>query len=153
MPERITLPFHINHTLFRVYGLLRLEERVLVLEFQRVENVLGLLRGCIRSVEVPYRELDSVELIKAMWGGRLMRLRCFRLQALRKVPRALQGVAELRIRRSDSVLAESFAAQLELELAQDRLAQLDEPARSLPSPENKVHKLQAAWTQLKTLVQ
>lgn len=152
MYDRLTLPFQIKRPLFRVYGLMRLEENTLVLEFQNMENVLGMFRGRIRKVLVPYHELDTVALRKAFLGGRALTLRCFHLRSLNKVPCAVQGVVELRVRRVDSELADGFVAQLELALAQDRLRQLEDPPPAIEAPESKIQKLQAAWSSFKALM-
>lgn len=152
--ELLILPFHVNHTLYRVYGLLRLEPGQLVLEFQSVENILGLIRGRIRTVRLPLRNLDAIQLEKGFWGGRNLSLRTRSLESLRKFPGAYQGLCSLHIRRADSLLAENLVSLVDLRLAEGRFEDLNPPSkvRALPFSDDKVEQLRQLWQGLKDLL-
>ncbi|PKL77086.1 MAG: hypothetical protein CVV27_06965 [Candidatus Melainabacteria bacterium HGW-Melainabacteria-1] len=150
-PELIALPFHVGHTFYFVHGLLRLEPGRLVIECQPVENVLGLIRGPMRTVEIPLRELADVALDKGPFGSRILSLRTLYLHTLRRFPGAVEGVCRLRIRRAHALLADDLASRLQLILSEDSLQQMDEPL-SQPQPETKVEQLLKVWDGIRGLL-
>jgi len=154
-PDLLALPFHVHHTFYRVYGLLRLEHDHLALEFQSRENVLGLIRGPIRNITVPLDEIADLTLGKGLWGGRNLRLRTFRLQVLRKFPGALQGCCQLSIRRVDASLAEQLVNTVELQRAERHLRWLENPEPSVLSQEarSRIEQVQQIWSEVKGLLQ
>lgn len=151
--ETLTVPFHVSHTLYRVHGLLRLEFDQLVLEFQSVENVLGLIRGPIRTLTLRFAEIDDIHLEKGFWGGRHLIVRTRHLKTLNKFPGSYQGSCVLQIRRGNTFLAEQIASQLALKLAEAQLDALNNPDayQALPPAQNKLEQAQILWNNLKDL--
>ncbi len=159
-PELISLPFYVSQVLYRVYGLLRLESGRLVIEYQTVENIVGMVRGPLRSVSIPLREIASVDLNKASFGGRQLDLRLLYLHSLRKFPGVYDGVCQLRIRRNNVLLAQEFVNRLELLLSEEALRQLENPRLNYAEsqipyqqlPESKIEHLQKVWEGIKGLL-
>lgn len=151
--EQLVLPFHVGHTLYRVYGLIRCAPEQLTLEFQTVENVLGLVRGRIRQIQIPWQELSEISLQPRRWGGANLRLSTLQLQTLRKFPGALQGTCRLQIRRADLALAEQWFHLLELHQAQWQLQQFDKPQPESPVTPGKLQQVQQIWEDVRSLLQ
>lgn len=119
------LPFHINLPLFKVYGLLRLDTQVLVMEFQLLDRAFGLFRSGVRTLHLPFLALTGVELQKAWTGHRTLVLKASSLHPLRRVPGALQGHCWLRIQRQHREQAEIFYSALLLKLSEYQLERLN----------------------------
>lgn len=152
--DLISLPFHVSHALYRVHGLLRLEADRLVIECHPVENVIGLIRGSVRTIDVPFLQVAEIHLGKGPRGNRTLALRTFYLQTLRRFPGAHEGEIQLRIRRNHVQLAEDFVNRLELELTSASLRHLDgEKAPPLPpGPETRFEQLLKVWDGIKGLL-
>lgn len=152
--DLIALPFHVNHAFYRVHGLLRIEGDALTIECQPVENIFGLMRGTVRSIDVPFAQLADVALTKGPRGGRLLCLRSYYLQTLRRFPGAHEGELLLRIRRSHAQLAEDFVNRLELELTAAQLRRLDGQAAPPlpPGAETRIEQLLKLWDGIKSLL-
>lgn len=153
-PELYALPFHVSHALYRVHGLLRLESDRLVIECQPVENILGLVRGPLRVIEVPFLEVAEISLGKGPLGGKLLSLRTFYLQTLRRFPGAHEGEVQLRIRRTHVQLAEDFVNRVELELTEASLRHLEASQNpSLPPPPlTRAEQVLQIWDGIKALM-
>lgn len=150
----ISLPFRVRHTLYGVHGLLRLEPGYLIIECQVVENVLGLIRGPMRQLEIPLLELADVSLHKNRTGGRVLSLQTLYLPTLRNFPGAHEGHCQLLIRRQHAALADEFSSRLELEFSEAHLRRLEgaEPRYLPPSAETRLEQLLKLWDGLKGLI-
>lgn len=155
-PDLIALPFYLSRVLYKVYGLMRLEPGLLIIEYQTVENVIGLGRGSMRKLAIPLREIAEASLSKGPFGSRQLCLRVLYLHSLRKFPGAYDGVCQLRVRRAHALLAEDFVSRLELLLSEEVLRQLENPGGSayhqLPEGETKIEHLQKVWEGIKGLL-
>lgn len=153
--DLIALPFHAPHMFYNVHGLLRLEPGRLVIECEPIENVFGFFRGNLRRVEIPVGDLAEVSLSKGKFGITHLCLRTYSLQSLRRFPGALEGVCQLRVRRSHALLAADLASRLELMISEESLRRLQQPADApplLPPPETKVEHLLKVWDGIKGLL-
>jgi hypothetical protein len=125
--DTLIVPFERSFTLYRVAGLLRAEAQGLTIEYQAVENILGLGRSRARSLFVPYRDLVTLRLLPHRLRSAELLIQTRNLQALRKLPGSLQGRYICRIRRHDLPQAELLVSQLELGLSQERIDRLENP--------------------------
>jgi hypothetical protein len=119
-----------------VRGVVRTEPEGLVLEFQRSQWDFASARReePIRTVHVPWAEVQSITYRRRLLAGGVLVLRTRGLRALEGVPTAQGSEVSLRIRRPDRLSARELAANVELALAEARIAALDSPAAhpSLP---------------------
>lgn len=130
--DTLIVPFERSFMLYRVAGLIRAESQGLTIEFQTVENILGLVRSRARSLFVPYRDLVELRLLPHRLRAAELQIQTRNLQALRKLPGSLQGRYLCRIRRRDLFQAEMLVSQIELGLAQDRIQRLENPEPEQP---------------------
>lgn len=119
-----------------VRGVLRTEPDGLVLEFQRSEWDFGSARkeDAIRAVHVPWSEVQSITFRRKLLAGGVLVLRTRSLRALEGVPAVQGSEVSLAVSRADRLTAREIAADVELALAEARLAALQAPATppSLP---------------------
>jgi hypothetical protein len=142
--ELLSVPFHnVSYTesasaQIRVRGVLRTEADGLVLEYRRSVRDLGttkLKEGEIRTVHVPWAEVQSLTFRRRLLLGNALVLRTRSLRALEGVPLADGNELSLSVARGDRLAARELAANVELALAEHRLAALHaSPPRSTLPP-------------------
>lgn len=113
------VPFTIGEVyagLGQCHGILRDEGDNLCLEFQVKDAVAGILKGPVRQVRVPLRQLGSVTLVKGWlgtsWLGVKIVIQTARLETLKDVPGMSGGRVELSIARQHRDAAEKLVAGL-----------------------------------------
>lgn len=145
--DKIALPFHIRHAFFRVHGLLRIEPKALIMEFQTTENVVGLIKSRIKTRQIPLKHLSDTQLVKGPLGGQKLLLQTLYLESFKGLPTAKEGRCVLSIRRGDKPLAEQWHSQLELACIEARYATEDplEIEAGFELPES----LKLAWNKVK----
>ena len=107
-----TLPFSIPHLYWgfgECHGLIRDEGTHLCLEYQ---VQFGAFRTRPKTVRVPIKELQSVELHKGWFGNSALVLQAASLQAVGQVPGSRQGKVELRIDKKDLRQAQEMVTGL-----------------------------------------
>ena len=107
-----TLPFSIPHLYWgfgECHGLLRDEGTHLCLEYQ---VQMGAFKSRPKSVRVPLKELESVELQKGWFGNTALILKATSLNAVGHIPGSRQGKVELKIDKNDRRLAEEMVSGL-----------------------------------------
>ena len=121
-----------------VHGVLRTEEDGLVLEFRRSEHSFGVKPSKedeIRTVAIPWSEIQSLTYRPRflLVGSLVLRMRS--LRALDGVPSAHGNELLIPISRGDRMTAREIAVNVELALADRRLAALEASSASpsLPS--------------------
>lgn len=127
----ISVPFRAGHTWYRVFGLLRVRQRSLLIEFQTLENILGLVKSRIRHIEIPISEMASAAFEPHFFRGGELILRALSLKTFQKFPGSLQGVCHLRVARRDRALAEDLVVQLQLRMAEVQLERMEGPIQRL----------------------
>ena len=102
-----SLPFTIPLLLgtAKAVGLLRLEGRSLLLEYELTDRALGLLRSELRTVRLPLVEVDELEL-KQGWRFDIVQIRVSTLRVARNIPGHDCGIIQLRTRKRDRQFAE-----------------------------------------------
>jgi hypothetical protein len=128
--EHLVVPFERTFLLYRVCGLLRVEAQGLCLEFQTLENLLGVMRSRVRQVQIRWCDLSSFTLVLHRLRGAEIQIQTRHLKALKGLPGSLQGRYHCFVRRRDRALAEELVLQVELALSAERLRQLNTPAAS-----------------------
>ena len=153
--ESLVLPFQVNHTWYKVYGLLRLEEKILFIELETVENILGLFHSKVRTIALQFDEIATVRIEKKWHGNRALLLRTFSLKMFKHFPGSKQGEVILRIGSKDKAALDEFVVQLGLKISERKLHRLqneDEPdtasAEAFP-PDGNIRQLQDTWRKLK----
>lgn len=114
-----------------VHGVLRTERDGLVLEFRSTENYYGAKpkrEGEIRTVAIPWREVQSVEYRRKFFFRGMLVLRTRSLRALEGVPGAVGSELTLPIARDDQPAARELAAEVGLDLMTRHWDELEEPA-------------------------
>jgi hypothetical protein len=91
------------------HGLVRPDGDALVLEFQVQDNFVGLIRGTAKTVRIPLKDLEAVEL-RGRWLTRSLVIQARSLLAVAAVPGSRQGRVELTIARDDVPAAERLVA-------------------------------------------
>ena len=143
MMELLSVPFTSQRwaasyeSIITVQGLLRSEPRGLVLEFRRSEHSYGVKpsrEDPIRTISIPWEEIQSLEYRRRFWGSGSLVLRTRSLRALDGIPIAAGNELAIPIVRADRLVAREIAASVELALAEQRIAALDAPSAppSLP---------------------
>ena len=97
-------------------GIIRDEGKHLAIDFQISDNIAHILKSNVRQVQVPLRDLVSVQLVKGWlgtsWLGVKIVLQAARMETLQDVPGMSQGRVELCIARKDREAAEQFVGDL-----------------------------------------
>jgi hypothetical protein len=133
--EPLSVPFiHRSWTetyegMVTVHGVLRTEEDGLVLEYRSSENYFGAKpsrEGEIRTVSIPWSEIQSIEYRRRFWVGGALVLRTRSLRALEGVPAARGTEVSLSVARADRLTARELAANVALALVERRWAALGE---------------------------
>jgi hypothetical protein len=99
-------------------GLLAIRERRLVLEFQTKDDVFGVYRTDVETVEFLPDEVAAITFRKRLFGAEIT-IQAHSMQALEDVPGARQGQIRLKVRRRDRAQAQQLA-----EFLQQRLHEL-----------------------------
>lgn len=106
------VPFKINHVfggLGECHGLLRQEGKLLVLEFQVQDSLLNVIKGGVKSVEIPLADVTRIELRRRWLGlSNSLELQLSRMDLAEQVPAMKHGLLTLSIRRHDVPLAKSL---------------------------------------------
>ena len=69
--------------LAEVTGLIRKQESMLVLEYQVKDDVFGMFNSNIRTLELPFHQIDSIE-VKKRWFSARFEIYLNRLPAIKK---------------------------------------------------------------------
>lgn len=139
--ELLTVPFtnrfwtDMYDAVVTVRGVLRTEEDGLVVEFKRSQWDYASARkeDDIHTVHVPWSEVQSLTFRRRLLGGSLV-LRTRSLRPLESFPAVKGNELTVSVSRADRMTARELAANVELALADARIAALEAPSapRSLP---------------------
>lgn len=125
---RTTLPFkqkEIYLGLAEISGLLRLSENALEIEYQVKDITLGLLDSTVKTCRIPLRIIDSVDVEKKWFSGKLD-LTFTRIPALDN-PFQLDGTTlKLTVKKRDLERAKTFRSKLMYEILERKMDNLDE---------------------------
>ncbi len=85
-------------------GLAFVKEERLVIEYQNVDSILGLLKTGIKEVEIKFDDIALVKVEPKLWGSELV-VKGRSLKALRNLPGCTAGVMRLKIARQSNTAA------------------------------------------------
>ena len=132
-----SLPFKITGVLTDFAdseGIARIEGEALVLEFQIIDNMFGLLKSAPREVTIPFADLAEVVFRRGVFSG-VLTLRARRLTTLASVPGIKESELQLRCKRRDRATAAEFASRLSLRILEHDLREMagsNRPPAALP---------------------
>ena len=112
------VPFHYDELyggLADCRGLIRIDGKDLCFEYQVKDGMVGVLKGPVKEIRIPIRDLSSVRL-ERRWFGLFVKLliQANRLEPVQDIPGMCQGRLELGIARRDRFAAEQLVADLNL---------------------------------------
>lgn len=120
-----------------VHGLLRSELEGLAFEFRRSEHSFGVkptVDDPIRTIAIPWTEIQSLTYRRRFLGWGHLVLRTRSLRALDGIPSAQGNELVIPISRAERLSARELAANVELVLAERRIAALDAGSRPSALP-------------------
>ncbi len=91
--NKLSLPFSIKNVFAgfaRIYGILKLEENRIILEFQTVDNLVKVLKSDVKNFTIPIRDIEEIDFKKSIWGNKLT-LRVSTLNDVKDIPNQEAG--------------------------------------------------------------
>jgi hypothetical protein len=142
-----SVPFSIKEVyggLAECRGMIRLEGKQLVIELETRDGFLGVFRSGVKTIAIPYSELESVTFRKGFFRGGKLCICARRMSTLAIIPGQREAEVELRIKRrhrSKAMVLASTANLKAAELSLERMRQKgDEPEAvantGIPIPES-----------------
>jgi hypothetical protein len=106
------VPFKINHVfggLGECHGLLRQEGKLLVLEFQVQDSIINVIKGGVKSVEIPLSDVARIQLRRRWLGfSNSLEVQLSRMDLAEQIPAMKHGLLVLAIRHRDVPLANTL---------------------------------------------
>ncbi len=121
------LPFEIpnvNHGIVVVKGLFHLKNESLVLEFDKRDGFVGIMKSDLEEVVIPFQEIASITFIKKLFTTRI-EIVGSSMKSLHNIPGAEQGRISLKVKHKDRKLAESLMSHARLKLSEFKLDELE----------------------------
>lgn len=115
--------------LAEVTGLIRKQESMLVLEYQVKDDVFGMFNSNIRTLELPFQQIDSIE-VKKRWFSARFEIYLNRLPAIKKPLHLKENCLSFDIKRKDLEKARSLSSNILLIISEKKLADLDSEYQS-----------------------
>lgn len=112
--NKLSLPFSIKHVFSgfaRIYGVLKLEEHTIVLEFQTVDNLVKVLKSDIKNITIAIDNIEEIDFKKSIWGNKLT-LRVSSLNDIKDIPKFNADELKLSIETKYSDQALDFVRQI-----------------------------------------
>ena len=112
-------------------GMVRLESNQLVIELETRDGIFGVLRSGVKTISIPYIELESVTFRRGFFRGGRLRICAHRLSTLANIPGQQGAEIELMITRRHRSKAMYLASTAKLSIAELSLEQVrmkDAPA-------------------------
>ena len=122
------LPFEIpnvNHGIVVVKGLFHLKNETIVLEFDKRDGFVGIMKSDLEEVVIPFQEIASITFIKKLFTTRI-EIVGSSMKSLHNIPGAEQGRISLKLKRKDRKLAEKLMSHARLKLSEFKLKELDD---------------------------
>lgn len=111
--------------LAEVEGIMRLEPRALVLEFQVKDSIFGVIKSKAKDLRIPFEELEEVE-YKVNWRMSRFEIYVQSMHLLGQFPGSKDGRITLKIKRKYKQNAKEFSSHLNLRLSEYRLSSMDD---------------------------
>lgn len=88
-------------------GLISFEDRILSIEYQTTDSVLGLFKTSVKELEVSVEDIQQAKLERKMFGSELY-LQGKNLKIFRSLPSSVGGKVRLKINRQSQVAAQNL---------------------------------------------
>lgn len=124
--EPIRLPVKIPEMsgLMEAVGLLRADEKGIILELQNQDSFIGAYKSDIGTYKISYSDIESIELEKKVFSTNLI-ISAISMDALKDVPGSKQGQCIFNIDRKNKKKAEDVASALKMRLSEFKLNNMD----------------------------
>ena len=110
--------------LAEITGLLRKQESMLVLEYQVRDDVFGMFNSNIRTLELPFSQIESIE-VKKRWFSVKFEIYLNRLPAIKKPLHLKENCLSFDINRKDLEKARNLCSNLLIIISEKKLADMD----------------------------
>ncbi len=121
------LPFTLaqgDNFLMESSGIIRLEGKHLIMEYQSRDAVLGMVKSAVNEVRLSLNDVQHITFIKGFFSNK-MKIQAKAMRAFEKVPGSVQGAVELKIKRHDRKNADYLVSAANLRMSEMRLEALD----------------------------
>lgn len=130
--QNISLPFSLSNVyggFAKVKGLIHVHRNSLGIDYQSEDSIVGLVKSKPQEIEIPYTEIQFVELKTNLFTTRLI-LRVSSLAAIADFPKPSSrkipaGEMRLSLKRSDRERARQAVSYINLRLSEIRLDKMD----------------------------
>lgn len=122
------IPFTLSQSdnfLMESSGIIRLEAKHLVMEYQSRDAVLGMVKSSVNEVRLSLNDVQHITFKKGLFSNTL-RIQAKAMRAFEKVPGSVQGAVELKIKRADRKNAEYMVSAANLRMSEMKLESLGE---------------------------
>ncbi|MDR9417006.1 MAG: hypothetical protein RI564_12045 [Gracilimonas sp.] len=109
----------------KIEGILRVEENLLVFEYQKKDAVFEAYQSDLQTIKISLSEIDMLELKKGWFSTKLI-LHGKRAKSLEDLPGNELTVRVLKVKRKNRDIAASIASNLNLRLSEEKLKELDD---------------------------
>lgn len=110
--------------LAEITGLIRKQDSMLVLEYQVKDDVFGMFSSNIKTLELPFFQIESIE-VKKKWFSTKFEIYLNRLPAVKKPLHLKENCLSFDINRKDLEKARNLRSNLLIIISEKKLADLD----------------------------
>src|SRR5690625_4157176 len=110
--------------LAEVTGLIRKQESMLILEYQVKDDVFSMFNSNIRTLELPFHQIDSIE-IKKRWFSPRFEIHLNRLPAIKKPMHLKEQCLSYDLNREDLAEDRSPCSNILRSISEKNLVELD----------------------------
>lgn len=112
-----------SHGLKRAKGLLKLGEGGIELEYQEQDSFIGIIKSDLRTIHLPYEELEAIEFEKGWFSAKIL-LKTSSMALLEKLPGNEEGICTLKVKRKHRDEAQNTISKARIALSEHKLDQL-----------------------------
>ncbi|MDZ7683210.1 MAG: hypothetical protein U5J63_16265 [Fodinibius sp.] len=105
-------------------GLLKLNQEGIELEYQVQDSFVGIFKSEVKTMLVPYGDLESIHFKKGWFSGKIT-LKTSSLHLMQELPGSEQGECVLKVKRKHREEARQTISQARIALSEQKLDQLE----------------------------
>jgi|AntRauTorckE6833_2_1112554.scaffolds.fasta_scaffold101680_1 hypothetical protein len=106
-------------------GVVKTSTNGLILEFQTVDAIVGLIKSDVKQLQLPYDSIRAISFKKGLFSSKLT-ISCSSMKELEDVDFAEQATLTLKIKRKDRSVGKDIVGNMHLELSEHRLKKLED---------------------------
>jgi hypothetical protein len=114
---------NINHGLQKGEGLLKLYKTGLELEFEVEDAFVGMAKSGIKTVQISYGDLESIEFKKGWFGAKIV-LKASSMKVFDEIPGTEAGICTLKIERKNREEANDLISKARMRHSEVKLGQI-----------------------------